>query len=98
MTIHPSTRKGLQAVLQAAGPAHHAAFIETDGEDPEWPLWYAEYLIEEIRNLLSRPDLTTSRLVWALVAADDAYTAERSALPWQEFYAHRFMSELADRN
>jgi hypothetical protein len=97
MTIDPSPRRGLQAALQAAGPAHHVAFTETGGEDPEWPLWYAEHLIEKLRNLLSQPHLTTSRLVWALVAADDAYTAEQPALSWQEFYADR-LSELAHPN
>ena len=37
----------------AAGRAHHQAFIETDGEDPEWPLWYASYLQAPLSSKLN---------------------------------------------
>lgn len=30
-------RDHLEAVLAALGPAHHAAYLDTDGVDPEWP-------------------------------------------------------------
>ena len=29
-------------LLALTGKTHHAAFIEVDGDDPEWPLWYAD--------------------------------------------------------
>ena len=60
----------LAAVLAAAGPAHHAAYIETDGDDPEWPIWYANHVADDVRRILERPDLTVSRLVWAFVDTD----------------------------
>ena len=84
----------LEAVLSAAGPAHHAAYIESNGADPEWPLWYAEHLLADVRRLLGRPDLTKSRLVAALVSADDAYVITRPGVPWPRFYAARFVEEL----
>ena len=34
----------LEGLFREVGEAHHQAYIETDGADPEWPLWYAEYL------------------------------------------------------
>ena len=34
----------LKGLLREVGEAHHQAYIETDGADPEWPLWYADYL------------------------------------------------------
>ncbi len=49
----------------------------------------------DLRTILSRPDLTESRLVWAFVEADDAYTALQSEVPWPRFYAERFISDLA---
>ncbi len=84
----------LDAVLAAAGPAHHAAFLDTDGEDPEWPLWYAEHILEDARTVLDRPDLTRSRLVWALVAASDAFEEAAPAEPWHRFYAELLIREL----
>ncbi len=85
----------LEAVLAAAGPAHHAAYHATDGQDPEWPLWYARQVVADLRTILSRPDLTESRLVWAFVKAEDAYSALQPEVPWPRFYAERFISDLA---
>jgi hypothetical protein len=96
MSAHSAIdRSRLESVLEATGPAHHAAYIDTDGEDPEWPRWYARHLIEDLRSIFSRPDLTESRLVWALVTADDAYNSEQSTLPCYEFHATRFISEFS---
>ena len=84
----------LERVLGAAGPAHHAAYADTDGADAEWPEWYADHVLGEVRAILGSPDLTRSRLVWAFVAADDAYTAERPDAAWPRFYAERFARDL----
>lgn len=84
----------LTTVLREAGPAHHAAYIETDGDDPEWPLWYANHVADDVRRILDRPDLTVSRLVWAFVDADQTHRVEAPDVPWSEFYAERFIAEL----
>lgn len=85
----------LDAVLAAAGPAHHAAFIETDGEDPEWPIWYAGHVLDDVRDILGRPDLTQSRLVAAFVSAGDEYTRVQPDVNWHRFYATSFTEDLA---
>lgn len=84
----------LVAVLEAAGPAHHAAYIATDGEDPEWPLWYASHVADDVRTILNRQDLTVSRLVWAFVDADEAHRHRAPEVPWPMFYAEHFVTEL----
>ncbi len=84
----------LTAVLAAAGPAHHAAYIETDGDDPEWPLWYAGHVADDVRRILERPALTVSRLVWAFVNADQSHRKQAPDEPWSRFYAERFLEEL----
>ncbi len=84
----------LEAALAPIGPAHHAAYIETDGDDPEWPLWYARHAGAEVREILSQPDLTESRLVWAFVSAADAHKSQDPAVPWPRFYAEWFAREL----
>ena len=84
----------LTAVLAAAGPAHHAAYIETDGDDPEWPLWYANHVDDDVRRILERPELTVSRLVWAFVAADLSHRNEAPDEPWSRFYDEWFAAEI----
>lgn len=43
----------LAKLFQEAGKAHHEAFATTDGVDPEWPIWYADYLVEPLRSRLT---------------------------------------------
>lgn len=84
----------IAAVLAAAGPAHHAAYIEADGDDPEWPLWYAEHVIDDLRRILDKPDLTLSRVVWAFVESDRDHRRSQPDATWHSFYAERFASDL----
>ena len=76
----------LEALLAAAGPAHHQAFIETDGEDPEWPLWYAEYLQDGLSAALGVP-LTKSRITYLLIDAEQQRLLEDPESAWPAFYA-----------
>jgi len=77
----------LTELFEQTGEAHHEAFAATDGHDPEWPLWYAQYLEERLRPFLAAP-LTKSRLVFCLVAADNEHSATESVTtPWSEYYA-----------
>ena len=37
----------LANLLNEMAEAHHNAFTATEGEDPDWPTWYAEYVLEK---------------------------------------------------
>ena len=63
----------LAAVLAKAGPAHHQAFIATDGDDPEWPLWYADHIVEAVRRITGNPGVTVSELVYLLIDSDRTF-------------------------
>jgi glutaredoxin len=78
--------KELTELFEETGKAHHRAFLDTDGKDPEWPLWYAEYLEKRLQPFLATP-MTKSRLVYCLVGADNEHRATASGTPWPEFYA-----------
>ena len=39
-------------VTNRAGNVDPQAVAAADGEDPEWPLWYAEHLHEPLQDLL----------------------------------------------
>ena len=45
-------RGNLADLLLEAGCAHHAAFAATDGADPDWAIWYAEFLKEPFAQRL----------------------------------------------
>ncbi len=78
---------GLAELLKETGGRHHQAFAATDGVDPEWPLWYSQYLEGKIdRYLEAEP--TRSKIVQCLLNADDAHNTERPNQPWPTFYAN----------
>jgi hypothetical protein len=76
----------LAEILEEAGRGHHEAFITTDGDDPEWPLWYAEYLEDRITEVLGTKP-TRSRLVQCLLNAEEEHLSSGDGRPWSEFYA-----------
>ena len=83
----------LAAVFKQTGEAHHEAFLDTEGDDPEWPIWYAEYLQDRLTPFLAAP-LTRSRLVFCLIETDDEHRAADPDAPWPEYYAQRVLECL----
>jgi hypothetical protein len=73
-------------LLQQTGNDHHAAYIETDGYHPDWPLWYAEYLHGRLPPLLGQ-ELTISELAYLMVDLDRQYRAQKPVGRWYEYYA-----------
>ncbi|NND01404.1 MAG: hypothetical protein HKN91_01325 [Acidimicrobiia bacterium] len=78
----------IEALLESAASEHHAVFDESDGADPEWPLWYASYLVDRLRTSAGFAG-TRSELVYWLVRLDKEYGEADSAIPWPRFYAAR---------
>ncbi len=72
--------------FKEAGKAHHQAFIEVDGFDPEWPIWYADYLFEKLPHVLGA-ELTKSELVYLLVHLSKIQPAEAPEEKWWIYYA-----------
>jgi len=73
------------------GPRHHQAFIETDGEDPEWALWYARELREPLGHALG-VDLTVSELVHLLLSCEGIRRQRAPDAAWPEYYAGYFLA------
>ena len=78
--------KELHEILAAAGPAHHQAYIDSDGEDPEWPLWYADYLQVDLSRVLDK-SLTKSEIVFHLLDMERMRSVEAPDAPWPGYYA-----------
>jgi hypothetical protein len=77
------------AVLRETARAHHQAFLASDGEDPEWPSWYADRLQASLAA--AGIDLTRSVIVYLLVACEREFPD--AGRDWPERYAERFVSE-----
>jgi hypothetical protein len=85
-----SKRDALASLFREAGQAHHRAFIETDGDDPEWPIWYAEHLHEPLAALLGA-GFTKSELVYLLVTLDRELKRRAPGAEWVGYYTRWFL-------
>jgi hypothetical protein len=85
----------LVALLTETGEAHHRAFADMDGEDPEWPMWYADYMIEKLGAVLHAP-LTRSELICVLLNLSRLQPAEAPDVPWQAYYADYLIERYHD--
>ena len=77
-------------LLMKTGHAHHNAYLETDGVDPEWPLWYSKQLKESLPTLLGTK-LTRSRIIYELIRLED--TADISEEHWTKVYAEQLLKK-----
>ena len=77
----------LEDLFSKAGSAHHKAFIKTNGEDPDWPLWYADYLHDKLGNLLNAK-FTKSELVYLLVMVEKERGMMAPGSDWARYYAN----------
>ena len=77
-------------LLHEAAETHHTVYRITDGDDPDWASWYADWLLNlsELRELVGAT-LVRSHLVHALVGLDRDYTAARPSERWEDWYAAR---------
>jgi hypothetical protein len=76
--------EAIAQLFEETSEAHHGAF--RDGDDPEWPLWYADYMIDRLEPLLDA-DLTRSELVYALVRMERERRGDASSDDWPTYYA-----------
>jgi len=83
----------LVELFHQAKQAHFQAHQESDGADPEWPLWYAGYLLDPIRQLL-QIELTKSELVYLLVLVDQEQRLASPAADWTSYYAGFFLQRF----
>ena len=69
----------IAGVLHEAAETHHTVWRITDGDDPDWASWYADWLLDlsELPALLE-PSRCACTLVHALVQLDRDHVACRS--------------------
>ena len=81
----------LEGLFREVGEAHHQAYIEVDGADPEWPLWYADYLRDRLGDLLDA-SFTRSELVYMLLLVANEQPLRAPGANWARYYAKFFIA------
>lgn len=106
--LHPAVRRAGAAPFSCPEPAAtvdlvaglllEAAEIHarlTDGADPEWPSWFADWLVERA-GLPGLLDTVPSRseLVYLLVLLDKETADTDLPEPWEQHYARRIVAHF----
>ena len=81
-------------LMRESGKAHHKAYLITDGEDDEWPIWYADYLQQPLGRLFSMT-FTRSQIVYCLMSVEFERQAVDPNLDWPGYYADHFIAHFA---
>ena len=86
------TTREISGLLAEAAETHHRVYRITDGDDPDWASWYADWLLRlsELPRLLATTPVR-SHLVHFLVQADRDYTAASPEERWHDWYAERLL-------
>jgi hypothetical protein len=82
-------------LLHEAAETHHTVYRITDGDDPDWASWYADWLLElsELPDVLgSKP--VRSHLVHRFVELDREYTSSSPTERWEDWYAVRLVEQF----
>ena len=87
-------RDALIVLLTKAEDAHKLAYQDTAGVDEEWPMWYADYLIQDLQRILNAV-LTRSELICVLLNLSRLQPQEAPGEDWQAYYADYLIERYA---
>jgi hypothetical protein len=88
--MNEETFNKIKDLFRETAKAHHQAYIETNGYHPDWPIWYAEKMHEELTQIL-RAKFTKSELIYLLVLVDKEQVLNAPGAYWPGYYAKFFM-------
>jgi hypothetical protein len=83
-------REELAKLFAETSDAHHEAYLDSNGVDPERASWYGPYLQVRLGDRLGRK-VTRSELIYLLVKADREHGITAGDLPWPDYYAGVFL-------
>ena len=84
----------LAGLFMETGQAHHQAFHETDGADPDWAVWYADYLFEKLPEHLG-VQLNKSDIIYLLVHLSYLQAMDAPGAKWPKYYAKYLLQRYA---
>ena len=82
-------------LLHEAAETHHIVYRITDGDDPDWASWYADWLVDhsELPDLLDVKPVR-SELVYMLVLLDREYSGEDRDEKFEDYYARGLLEHF----
>jgi hypothetical protein len=85
----------VRELLHEAAETHHVVYRISDGDDPDWASWYADWLLRlsELPDVLGGAPVR-SHLVHALVELDREYTTQTRDEPWEQYYARALVARF----
>jgi len=92
--MNTELRDGIGTLLLDTGRAHHKAFEVTDGADPDWPIWYAEYSKDTFADQFGM-NFTRSQLIYCFMNANFEHEVRAPDSDWPEFYANEIVERFA---
>ena len=86
----------IAALLNEVSETHHAVYRITDGDDPDWATFYANWLVElsELDQALGAKPVR-SELTYMLVRLDKEYAEQSPDEPWPQWYAARLADHFS---
>ena len=82
----------LSTLFAATAEAHHRYEEETGQPDPDWPRWYASYLLDNGLGGQLGKELSVDEVRRLLAQADESHRANDPGTQWQDYYA-RYLLE-----
>lgn len=80
-------------LLKVTSTEHHKAFIEVNGEDKDWPTWYAEYMFKNLWFSENFSKLNIDSLAILLKNADIEHI-KTSSRDWEKAYAEKICATI----
>jgi hypothetical protein len=85
-----TVERKIEDLFRKVGKEHHHTYIKTNGEDPDWPLWYADYSIGRLKKLLNA-SFTRNELAYLMVMAEKEQVLMAPGADWAAYYARFFI-------
>ena len=92
--MNTGLRDVVAEILAETGRAHHQAFAATNGEDPDWAIWYTDYARDKLAERTGM-DFTRSQFMYCLIRADIEHQARSPDSAWADFYATEIVEHCA---
>ena len=80
----------VKQLMARTGAAHHEAFIQVDGADDDWALWYAGFLQQPLGKRLGR-QLARIEIARTLAELNEEVLARDPDADWRHVYAEAFV-------
>lgn len=77
-------------LIISTAKAHHIEFEHVNGEDPEWPQWYAESMHADFEEIIER-EVGVDGLADLIERFDELHADEAPDEKWPHFYARKLL-------